>query len=176
MTHRHPLHSIMPSIYLQQGLNQAGLTSKLSKSSRNTRFTWTWIVALAALVAALVTIAVCWKNISIKDNSNTNLNQQQVITYVNLHPKNLLHPKQVFISVKTTGKNHDGRLQPVISTWYQLARDHTYFFTDHHDRTIESQVDSGHLVVTQCGSSHSRQDLCCKMAAEFDAFLESRKK
>ena len=174
MTHRHPLHSIMPSIYLQQGLNQAYLsTTKLSKSSRNTRVTWTWIVALAALVAALVTIAVCWKNISKDTNSNLS---QQVITYVNIHPKNLLHPKQVFISVKTTGKNHDGRLQPVISTWYQLARDHTYFFTDRHDHTIESQVDSGHLVVTQCGSTHSRQDLCCKMAAEFDAFLESRKK
>ena len=34
----------------------------------------------------------------------------------------------------------------------------------------------GHLKVTECSSSHSRQALCCKMAAEFDAFLESEKK
>lgn len=30
--------------------------------------------------------------------------------------------------------------------------------------------------VTECSSSHSRQALCCKMAAEFDAFLESGKR
>jgi len=95
---------------------------------------------------------------------------------MNPHPRNLLLQNQVFISVKTTFKNHQKRLQPVISTWYQLARDHTYFFTDQSDRQIETQLNPGHLVVTQCGSSHSRQDLCCKMGSEFDAFLESRKK
>jgi len=49
------------------------------------------------------------------------------------------------------------------------------FFTDQHDPELEEQT-NGHLKVTECSSSHSRQALCCKMAAEFDAFLESGKK
>ena len=50
-------------------------------------------------------------------------------------------------------------LQPRITFLFMI-----FFFPD------------GHLKVTECSSSHSRQALCCKMAAEFDAFLDSGKK
>ncbi|MPC23374.1 Fringe glycosyltransferase [Portunus trituberculatus] len=33
----------------------------------------------------------------------------------------------------------------------------------------------GHLINTNCSASHNRRALCCKMAAEFDAFLQSDK-
>ena len=103
-------------------------------------------------------------------------NKHNVIktSYIRKHPKSLLNNQDVFISVKTTQKNHDKRLQIVLDTWYQMAREHTYFFTDGKGDNLD--IENGHLIVTQCGNSHSRQDLCCKMSAEFDAFLESNKK
>jgi len=111
----------------------------------------------------------------VKKHQDLNTNH---IKYLRKHPKNLhkLDNKDVFISVKTTAKNHQSRLDAVIGTWYQLARDHAYFFTDRKDPITEAKVNGGHLIVTQCGDSHSRQDLCCKMSAEYDAFLESNKK
>jgi hypothetical protein len=132
------------------------------------------LVALVALVAIilLLTLGLCFRLQFNVDKSGI-----EVVTYVKTHPKNVikLDNKDVFISVKTTHKNHHNRLNIVISTWYQLARDHTWFFTDKSDPEVEAKT-RGHLVVTNCAASHSRQDLCCKMAAEFDAFLESGKK
>lgn len=86
-----------------------------------------------------------------------------------------LNHEDVFISVKTTHQFHKTRLELVLQTWFQLAREHTWFFTDKSDEEYDSKT-YGHLKVTQCSSSHNRQALCCKMAAEFDAFLESTKK
>ena len=128
-----------------------------------------FICGVSALGAFLVTLLIF---LSVKAHRS-----REIVTYVKqYHPKKLqvLQPEEVFISVKTTYKNHHKRLEPVIATWYQLARDHTYFFTDKDDRQLRSKVN--HLQVTNCGDSHSRQDLCCKMAAEFDAFLDSHKK
>ena len=176
MTKRHnPFHLMMPSIYMQQGLTSKSQVKSKPNSSRifNATRYCNAVTAIIAFVAASVTIFVCLRHNYSDDKL---FNSKKVITYMNPHPRNLLLQNQVFISVKTTFKNHQKRLQPVISTWYQLARDHTYFFTDQSDRQIETQLSPGHLVVTQCGSSHSRQDLCCKMGSEFDAFLESRKK
>lgn len=128
------------------------------------------VCGLSALLAFLVTLVVF---LSVKAH-----NSREVITYVkpDFHPRKLqsVQPEDVFISVKTTHKNHASRLETVISTWYTLAREHTYFFTDKEDLSLRSKVK--HLRVTGCGDSHSRQDLCCKMAAEFDAFLDSHKK
>ena len=83
--------------------------------------------------------------------------------------------EDLFISVKTTKKFHKSRLDVVVDTWFQLARDETWFFTDGADPDLDSRT-NGHLRVTRCPQSHNRQALCCKMAAEFDAFLQSGKK
>merc|ERR1712029_62468 len=136
------------------------------------------ICGLSAILALLLTFIVLFhtsKNSTVKKHQDLNTNH---IKYIRKHPKNLhkLDNKDVFISVKTTAKNHQSRLDAVIGTWYQLARDHAYFFTDRKDPIFEAKVNPGHLIVTRCGDSHSRQDLCCKMSAEFDAFLESNKK
>ncbi|XP_003748205.1 fringe glycosyltransferase [Galendromus occidentalis] len=83
--------------------------------------------------------------------------------------------EDLFISVKTTKKFHRSRLDVILQTWFKLARDQTYFFTDEDDEEFSSKT-YNHLINTGCPSSHNRRALCCKMGAEFDFYLQSRKK
>ena len=48
--------------------------------------------------------------------------------------------EDLFISVKTSQKFHQKRLELVLKTWFQLARDQTWFFTDQHDPELEEQT------------------------------------
>ncbi|XP_026826014.1 fringe glycosyltransferase isoform X2 [Ooceraea biroi] len=81
----------------------------------------------------------------------------------------------VFISVKTTKHYHHSRLPAIIDTWFQFAKDQTWFFTDRDDPYFQNQT-NGHMINTKCSSSHNRRALCCKMSVEFDTFLESGQK
>ncbi|XP_043471367.1 fringe glycosyltransferase isoform X2 [Leptopilina heterotoma] len=81
----------------------------------------------------------------------------------------------VFISVKTTRHYHHSRLPAIISTWFQFAKDQTWFFTDRDDAYFQNET-NGHMINTKCSSSHNRRALCCKMSVEFDRFLDSGKK
>ncbi|KAJ9590162.1 hypothetical protein L9F63_016718, partial [Diploptera punctata] len=49
---------------------------------------------------------------------------------------------------------------------------HTWFFTDSDDAEYQEKT-NGHMINTNCSSSHNRKALCCKMSVEFDVFLES---
>ena len=85
-------------------------------------------------------------------------------------------PGDILISVKTSEKFHKSRLIPILSTWYPLARDSTFFFTDSNSaQALESElgVEQGHAISTSCPADHSRQALCCKMEAELKFFLLS---
>ncbi|KAK0178932.1 hypothetical protein PV327_007771 [Microctonus hyperodae] len=81
----------------------------------------------------------------------------------------------VFISVKTTRNYHYSRLPSIISTWFQYAKDQTWFFTDKDDQYFNN-LTNGHMINTKCSSTHNREALCCKMSVEFDRFLDSAKK
>ncbi|XP_063598136.1 fringe glycosyltransferase-like isoform X2 [Penaeus indicus] len=81
----------------------------------------------------------------------------------------------IFISVKTTKKFHKERLEILLRTWFKLAPHQTWFFTDDDDAEYQRKT-GGHLINTNCSASHRRTALCCKMAREFDAFLESNKR
>ena len=81
----------------------------------------------------------------------------------------------IFISVKTSRKFHKSRLGVVLATWFQQARDSTYFFTDESDPET-AELAGSHLVPTACADDHSRQALCCKMQAELDMFLKTDKR
>ncbi|KAI9550428.1 fringe [Daphnia sinensis] len=81
----------------------------------------------------------------------------------------------IFISVKTTKNFHATRLDVIIKTWFTLAREQTWFFTDSDDEEY-SEKTHNHLINTGCSASHNRMALCCKMAVEFDTFLESNKR
>lgn len=164
-------HIMLPSIY-----NQIHIKEKTTKVK--TRLKLMPLTVCAILVASLVTLAVFCVSSNSSQDQSSNHHKVSFLKKLSKHPKNIyvLDNNDVFISVKTTHKNHQSRLPSVLQTWYTLARDHTWFFTDQHDEETERKVNRGHFIVTECGDSHSRQDLCCKMSAEFDAFLESNKK
>ncbi|KMQ90465.1 fringe glycosyltransferase-like protein [Lasius niger] len=46
----------------------------------------------------------------------------------------------VFISVKTTKHYHHSRLPAIIDTWFQFAKNQTWFFTDKDDLYFQNQT------------------------------------
>ncbi|XP_072916853.1 beta-1,3-N-acetylglucosaminyltransferase lunatic fringe isoform X2 [Hemitrygon akajei] len=80
----------------------------------------------------------------------------------------------LFIAVKTTKKFHRSRLELLLDTWISRNRDQTYIFTDGDDEELKKK--SGHMINTNCSAAHSRQALSCKMAVEYDKFIESGRK
>ncbi|KAJ6219378.1 hypothetical protein RDWZM_005190 [Blomia tropicalis] len=117
-----------------------------------------------------------FENGSIPLQSKTNVpsssNDLNVPTKVS---ENILTLNDVFISVKTTHIFHKTRLDVILNTWFRLARNQTYFFTDADDPKYNT-ISGGHLINTNCSSSHNRKALCCKMSVEFDSFIASNKK
>lgn len=81
----------------------------------------------------------------------------------------------LLISVKTTKGYHETRLEMIIKTWYQLAKEQTWFFTDTDDQHYQ-KLTNNHMVNTNCSQGHFRKALCCKMGKEFEFFLDSAKK
>lgn len=81
----------------------------------------------------------------------------------------------LLISVKTTKGYHDTRLEMITKTWYQLAKEQTWFFTDTDDQHYQ-KLTNGHMVNTNCSQGHFRKALCCKMGKEFEFFLDSAKR
>ncbi|XP_058558753.1 beta-1,3-N-acetylglucosaminyltransferase radical fringe isoform X1 [Neofelis nebulosa] len=86
-----------------------------------------------------------------------------------------LRPDDVFIAVKTTQKNHGPRLGLLLRTWISRARQQTFIFTDGDDPELQLQG-GGHVINTNCSAVRTRQALCCKMAVEYDKFIESGRK
>nr|XP_054757655.1 beta-1,3-N-acetylglucosaminyltransferase radical fringe-like [Lytechinus pictus] len=76
----------------------------------------------------------------------------------------------VFIGVKTTEKYHSTRLQLILDTWFSLAPEQTYFFTDGGDMEPYQNKTNGHMVNTGCKQRHSPAGLCCKLSAIFSFF------
>uniref|UniRef100_A0A2K6TV62 O-fucosylpeptide 3-beta-N-acetylglucosaminyltransferase n=1 Tax=Saimiri boliviensis boliviensis TaxID=39432 RepID=A0A2K6TV62_SAIBB len=50
----------------------------------------------------------------------------------------------------------------------------TFIFTDGEDEALARHTDN--VVITNCSAAHSRQALSCKMAVEYDRFIESGRK
>ncbi|XP_070636416.1 beta-1,3-N-acetylglucosaminyltransferase lunatic fringe isoform X3 [Bos indicus] len=85
-----------------------------------------------------------------------------------------LAPRDVFIAVKTTKKFHRARLDLLLETWISRHEEMTFIFTDGEDEALARRT--GHVVNTNCSAAHSRQALSCKMAVEYDRFIESGRK
>eukprot|EP00088_Acartia_fossae_P003363 TRINITY_DN11416_c0_g1_i11.p1 TRINITY_DN11416_c0_g1~~TRINITY_DN11416_c0_g1_i11.p1 ORF type:complete len:328 (-),score=34.19 TRINITY_DN11416_c0_g1_i11:115-1098(-) len=91
-----------------------------------------------------------------------------------------LSEDQIYVAVKTTGKFHRSRLQPVIDTWYRTAPTSTFFFTDNQPEPGLLQLAKSAgvyrknpFIETSCPSDHSRTALSCKLEAELTHFLKS---
>ncbi|XP_071360913.1 beta-1,3-N-acetylglucosaminyltransferase lunatic fringe-like [Trachinotus anak] len=90
-------------------------------------------------------------------------------------PVELLAPADLFIAVKTTGRYHRERLELLLDTWISRNIQQTYVFTDGEDKELRKRM-GAHLINTNCSAAHNRQALSCKMALEYDAFINSGKK
>ncbi|XP_027029698.2 beta-1,3-N-acetylglucosaminyltransferase lunatic fringe [Tachysurus fulvidraco] len=90
-------------------------------------------------------------------------------------PAEELRPDDLFIAVKTTKKFHQPRLDLLLETWISRNVQQTYIFTDGEDEELKKKMGS-HVINTNCSAAHSRQALSCKMAVEYDKFIESGKK
>ncbi|XP_060799062.1 beta-1,3-N-acetylglucosaminyltransferase lunatic fringe [Neoarius graeffei] len=90
-------------------------------------------------------------------------------------PAEELRPHDLFIAVKTTKKFHQPRLELLLETWISRNVQQTYIFTDGEDEELKKKM-GNHVINTNCSSAHSRQALSCKMAVEYDKFIESGKK
>ncbi|KAM4631829.1 beta-1,3-N-acetylglucosaminyltransferase lunatic fringe [Discoglossus pictus] len=85
-----------------------------------------------------------------------------------------ISPKDVFIAVKTTKKFHRSRMDLLMDTWISRNKEQTFIFTDGEDEELQKKT--ANVISTNCSAAHSRQALSCKMAVEYDKFIESGRK
>ncbi|XP_077474461.1 beta-1,3-N-acetylglucosaminyltransferase lunatic fringe [Stigmatopora argus] len=90
-------------------------------------------------------------------------------------PAEDIRQEDLFIAVKTTKKFHQSRLNLLLDTWISRSMQQTYVFTDGEDEELKGKMGI-HAINTNCSAAHSRQALSCKMAVEYDRFIESGKK
>lgn len=84
--------------------------------------------------------------------------------------------RDIFISIKTTNKNHKTRLKVLLDTWVQFAINQTYVFTDSEDQFLQGMLPTNHVINTNCSNQHTRKALCCKMALEYDIYMNTEKR
>ncbi|XP_029432446.1 beta-1,3-N-acetylglucosaminyltransferase lunatic fringe [Rhinatrema bivittatum] len=89
-------------------------------------------------------------------------------------PAEEIAARDVFVAVKTTLKFHDSRLGLLLDTWVSENPQETFIFTDGEDEKLKKRT--GNVINTNCSAAHSRQALSCKMAVEYDKFIESGRK
>ncbi|KAM9857424.1 beta-1,3-N-acetylglucosaminyltransferase lunatic fringe-like [Aulostomus maculatus] len=86
-----------------------------------------------------------------------------------------LSPTDLFLAVKTTGRYHRERLELLLDTWISRNMQQTYVFTDGEDEELRKRMGS-RLINTNCSAAHNRQALSCKMALEYNTFINTGKK
>ena len=59
------------------------------------------------------------------------------------HRAPVTEQEDLFISVKTSHQFHRKRLDVLVKTWFQLAREQTWFFTDREDREMSKKTGKG---------------------------------
>lgn len=78
--------------------------------------------------------------------SRFSLSQQRRVVVDNINVDNnidnvvlpaVVKQSDIFLSVKTTKQFHQTRLDLILKTWFQLAREETYFFTDDKDQEFD---------------------------------------
>nr|XP_033770956.1 beta-1,3-N-acetylglucosaminyltransferase lunatic fringe [Geotrypetes seraphini] len=89
-------------------------------------------------------------------------------------PAEEITARDVLIAVKTTRKFHRARMDLLMDTWISRNKEETFIFTDGEDEELKKRT--GNIINTNCSAAHSRQALSCKMAVEYDKFMESGKK
>lgn len=111
---------------------------------------------IVRLATALCLVYACflfwWATVNYRD-----------INIWNSSPAGAARTPEILVGVKTTGKNHRKRLPLLLKTWFSSAESpaDVFFFTDTYDSLLSQQL-SGQFIVTPCGDTHKKADLCCK--------------
>ena len=61
----------------------------------------------------------------------------------------------LLVTVKSTRKNYNSRIQLLLDTWHKEALERTFLVTDGFDAELNKKLD-GKLVATSCDNDHSR--------------------
>uniref|UniRef100_A0A1E1WJH4 Fringe-like glycosyltransferase domain-containing protein n=1 Tax=Pectinophora gossypiella TaxID=13191 RepID=A0A1E1WJH4_PECGO len=107
--------------------------------------------------------------------SNDGLLVKPILSEFNNKGENKIVLSDIFISVKTSTAYENTRLPIILKTWFQLAKEQIWFFTDVANAT-QQRMAGGHIISTKCHQGHQLLPLCCKTAQEYDTFLKSGKK
>lgn len=112
-----------------------------------------WKATCQLLLAFIVLLALCvllWPVHASAEDQNRDSDVKRRASASHLARFGLLGPESspvpatlladVFISVKTSRKFHSTRLEPVLGTWFQLAREQTWFFTDGEDEELSRKT------------------------------------
>ena len=95
-----------------------------------------------AVVTLIVMVGLLSRHKSSSITHGLVKSMSRVITKVTMkNSEKKLTIDDIYMSVKTTGKNHDTRVRVILDTWYQRAPGSVYFFTDQ-DANISLQVNS----------------------------------
>ncbi|XP_010210615.1 PREDICTED: beta-1,3-N-acetylglucosaminyltransferase lunatic fringe [Tinamus guttatus] len=109
--------------------------------------------------------------------------EAEAVTLLCVTPESSLSPLKM--QCDKEGEGEEGRTWPRVppalrhfalrATRGWAARDgETFIFTDGEDEELKKQARN--VINTNCSAAHSRQALSCKMAVEYDKFIESGKK
>ncbi|GMR36222.1 hypothetical protein PMAYCL1PPCAC_06417, partial [Pristionchus mayeri] len=103
------------------------------------------------------------------DNENTT-----IISHIFAEkPLILKHNEHLIITVKTSYIYYTTRLKFILETWYRLAPAKIFFVSDRPDSDLHIDL-HGHFLYTDCGSSHQRVHLVCKLYAELEVYFKAR--
>ena len=86
-----------------------------------------------------------------------------------------LKVSDIHFTIKTSGKLHQTRLEPILVTWVPAVAEHVYFFTDIDDYYLSFRTNN-HVINTGCGANHDPEGLGCKLNKEYDSYMSSGKK
>lgn len=109
----------------------------------------------------------------ISSNSNRIVSEELRLISLDNITKYKITVDDIFIGVKTTKRNNR-RLQIIFNTWFQLAKNQTWFFTDGND-SEQQQKTNNHMINTNCPSDHTNQALSCKIAFALNTYFNTTK-
>ena len=77
------------------------------------------------------------------------------INAMSIETKLLRDIDDLLVTVKSTRKNYNSRIQLLLDTWHKEALERTFVVTDVYDAKLNAKLD-GKLVATSCNNDHSR--------------------
>ena len=78
------------------------------------------------------------------------------ISSMSIQQRILKEVDDLLITVKSTRKNHNTRVQLILDSWHPKSLEKTYIITDSNEAQLKSKVPSGHVIATHCQADHSR--------------------